>query len=152
MQRAYHRWHARHLGRDMELLVFGTGGVPTIVFPTSMGAFYDYEDRGMVKAIEDKINRGAVQLFCVSTIDTESFYAKDRPARARLDWYLAYERYLLEDVVPLVVQTNGSTSIALTGCSFGAYHSFVMALRHPAIFTACTPMGGAFDITQFLDG
>jgi esterase/lipase superfamily enzyme len=152
MQRAYHRWHAHRLGREMELLVFGTGGAPMIVFPTSMGTFYDYEDRGMVNAVEDKINRGIVQLFCVSTVDTESFYAKDRPPRARLERYLAYERYLVEDVVPFVVHTNGSTSIGLTGCSFGAYHAFVMALRHPAIFTSSIPMGGAFDITQFLDG
>ena len=27
-----------------------------------------------------------------------------------------------------------------------------MALRHPDIFTSCITMGGAFDITQFLDG
>jgi len=32
----------------MELLVFGHAGVPMIVFPTSMGRFFEYSDRGMI--------------------------------------------------------------------------------------------------------
>ena len=152
MLRAYHRWRSRQLDRDMDLLVFGHAGAPMIVFPTSMGAFFEYEDRGMVGVLSGKINHGALQLFCVSTVDSESFYAKDRHPRARLDRYLAYERYLLEDVVPFVQQASGSPVAGVTGCSFGAYHAFTMALRHPDRFTTCIPMGGAFDIGRFLDG
>ena len=136
----------------MELLVFGHGGQPMIVFPTSMGAFFEYEDRGMIAAVADKIEHGALQLICVSTLDTETFYAKDRHPRARIDRYLAYERYLLEDVVPFVKQLSGWHTSGVTGCSFGAYHAFTMALRHPDIFTSCVPMGGAFTIARFLDG
>ena len=136
----------------MELLVFGHGGQPMIVFPTSMGAFFEYEDRGMVAAVADKIEYGALQLFCVSTIDTETFYARDRHPRARIERYLAYERYLLEDVVPLVKQLSGWQTAGVTGCSFGAYHAFTMALRHPDTFTSCIAMGGAFSTTRFLDG
>jgi len=152
MQRAYHRWHARQLNRDMELLVFGHAGAPVIVFPTSMGAFFEYEDRSMIGALQDKLDRGIMQLFCVSTLDSETFYARDRPPRARLDRYLAYERYLLEDVMPLVSVVNGSQTAGVTGCSFGAYHAFTMALRHPDRFTSCITMGGAFNIERFLDG
>ncbi len=136
----------------MELLIFGHGGRPMIVFPTSMGAFFDYEDRGMVDAIAGKLETGILQLFCVSTVDAESFYDASRPPRARLDRYLAYERYLLDDVASFVTATNGSATAGLTGCSFGAYHALTMALRHPDRFTTCIAMGGAFDITRFLDG
>ena len=60
----------------METVVFGHGGTPYIVFPTSMGAFFEYEDRGMIGALAEKLEHGAVQLFCVSSVDSESFYAK----------------------------------------------------------------------------
>jgi esterase/lipase superfamily enzyme len=123
-----------------------------IVFPTSCGAFFDYEDRGMVAAVEDKIEGGLLQLICATTVDAETFYARDRPPRARLDRYLAYERYLLADLVPFVKRATGSGTMGLTGCSFGAYHSFTMALRHPDVFTSCITMGGAYDIARFLDG
>lgn len=136
----------------MELLSYGHAGAPYVVFPTSMGAFHEYEDSGVVGALADKIDGGALRLVCVSTVDAESFYARDRHPRVRLDRYLAWERYLLEDVVPFVRQWSGYPTMGVTGCSFGAYHAFTMALRHPDVFTACVTMGGAFDITRFLDG
>ena len=136
----------------MDLLRFGHAGRPMLVFPTSLGSFHEYEDRGMVWALADKLEHGVLQLVCVSTVDAESFYAKDRPPRARLDRYLAYERFLLDDIVSFVRTTCGSETMGVTGCSFGAYHAFTMALRHPDVFTSCITMGGAFDIGRFLDG
>jgi esterase/lipase superfamily enzyme len=152
MRREHHRWWSQDLDRNMDLLVFGHGGSPVIVFPTSMGAFFEYEDRGMVGALADKLETGALQLFCISTVDSECFYARDRHPRARLDRYLAFERYLLGDVTGFIRSVNGHSTMGVTGCSFGAYHSFTMALRHPDVFTSCITMGGAFDITRFLDG
>ena len=136
----------------MELLVFGHGGMPFIVFPSSMGAFFEFEDRGMVQAVAEKLDRGWLQLVCVSSVDSESWYAKRQHPRQRIDRHLQYESYLLTDVVPLIRQINPSPAIGVTGCSFGAYHAMTLALRHPYTFTSCVTMGGAYDITQFLDG
>ena len=61
MNREYHRWHSPALGREMELLVFGQGGARMLAFPTSMGRFYDWEDRGMVGALAAHA-RGATEL------------------------------------------------------------------------------------------
>ncbi len=141
MHRSYHRWHSQQLGREMELLLFGHGGSPYIVFPTSMGAFFEFEDRGMIDTLADKLERGALQLFCVTTLDSETFYGKHLHPRARIDRYLQYERYLVEDVVPFVRRANGQPSAGVTGCSFGAYHALTMALRHPDTFTSCITHG-----------
>ena len=146
------RWYAKPLHRDMETLRFGHAGPVTIVFPTSMGAFFEYEDRGMVGALADKLDAGHMQLLCISTVDTESFYAKSMHPRARIDRYLQFEQYLVNDVMGLVQHIGGGTTAGVTGCSFGAYHAFTMALRHPDKFHSCITMGGAFDITRFLDG
>jgi esterase/lipase superfamily enzyme len=152
MQREHHRWYARDLGRDMDLIRHGHAGWPMLVFPTSMGSVFEYEDRGMVHALADKIDAGQLQLMLLTTLDGETFYARDRAPRGRIDRYLAYERYLLGDVVSFVKAVAGGPTMGLTGCSFGAYHAFTMALRHPDVFTSCITMGGAFDITRFLDG
>ena len=55
MNREYHKWFSPRLGREMELLVFGHSGMPVIVFPTSMGRFFDYENRGMIDAVRDQL-------------------------------------------------------------------------------------------------
>ena len=62
MNREYHRWHARQLGRDMELLVYGHAGPPFIVFPTSQGAFFEYEDGGVTGALAPKLSGGGLRL------------------------------------------------------------------------------------------
>jgi esterase/lipase superfamily enzyme len=136
----------------MELLVFGHAGPPMLVFPSSMGAFFEYEDRGMVGAVADKLGRGALQLFCVSSVDGESWYNRRVHPRDRVRRHLQYEDYILGEVVPLVHHLNHHGAIGVTGCSFGAYHAMVIALRQPYTFTWCVTMSGAFDITQFLDG
>jgi esterase/lipase superfamily enzyme len=152
MTRDYHRWYSRSLGRDMELLIFGHGGAPVIVFPSSMGAFFEYEDRGMVDALRQKLDAGWLQLYCVASVDRESWYNERAHPRQRVERHLQYEAYILGDVVPLVRQLNRAPGIGVTGCSFGAYHAMAMALRHPWTFTSCITMSGAFDISQFLDG
>jgi esterase/lipase superfamily enzyme len=154
MKREYHKWFSRELGRDMEMLTFGHDGVPVIVFPTSQGRFYEFEDRGMVGAIADKIEGGHVQLFCVDSVDGESWYNRGVPPRWRIARQVQYENYVLREVVPFVRGWNQRPQLATLGCSFGGYHAVNMALRHPWVFTGCLSMSGAYDMKQlgFLGG
>src|SRR5688572_7128708 len=118
MHRHYHRWYSRSLDHDMDLLVFGHEGPPMLVFPSSMGAFFEYEDRGMIGAVADKLEHGALQLYCVSSVDSESWYNKHIHPRHRVRRHLQYEDYLVSDVVPLVHHLNPFGTIGVTGCSF----------------------------------
>jgi esterase/lipase superfamily enzyme len=151
MNREYLKWHSPALGRDMELLVFGHGGTPYLVFPTSMGRFFDYEGRGMIDAVHEKYERGEIQAFCVDSVDVESWYNKWVNPRERVLRHGRYERYLLDEVVPMIRQRN-TAPLGVTGCSFGGFHSVNFAFRHPELTAHCVSMGGAFDTKQFLDG
>ena len=135
----------------MDLLLFGHGGTPYIVFPTSMGAFHEYEDNGMVGALAEKLAHGHLQLFAVSSVDSESWYNKGAHPRHRVERALQYEAFIINEVVPLIQQRSGAP-IGVTGCSFGAYHALSIALRRPDLFRQCVAMGGAYDIRRFLDG
>src|SRR5690348_12983181 len=152
MNREYHKWYSPRLYRDMELMVFGHAGTPTIVFPTSQGRFYEYEDRGMVGALWHKLEHGHLQLFCVDSVDGESWYNRGVHPRQRLERHMTYEAYLLHEVLPLIRQKNRNLNLAVTGCSFGGYHAVNFALRHPDVVNLCYSMSGAFDIKQFMDG
>ncbi len=152
MNREYHAWHSPSLGRNMELLVFGHAGTATVVFPTSKGRFYDYEDRGMVDALRRPVAEGRVQLYCVDSVDAESWYNYDVPPRMRVTRHMAFEHYVLDEVLPFVAARNSSGRLAVTGCSFGGYHAMNLTLRHPDRVDACISLGGAFDIRQFIAG
>jgi esterase/lipase superfamily enzyme len=152
MNREYHKWHSTALDREMELLIFGRGGVAVLVFPTSGGRFYDFEDRGMVGAIAGKIEADQLHLFCVDSIDVESWYNSQVSPRHRIARHIQYEEYLLKEVVPLIRQKNQNARLLALGCSFGGYHAVNLALRHPDLFTGFLSLSGTFDLSGFLDG
>jgi len=152
LKREYHKWYSHRLGRDMELLIFGHSGVPILVFPTSGGRFFEFEDRGLVASIAHKIDNGEIQLFCVDSVDKESWYNRDVPPRWRIARHVQYEDYLLHEVVPLIRTQNWDSHLVALGCSFGGFHAANIAFRHPDIFTGLLSLSGAFDMSNFVQG
>ena len=152
MNREYHKGFSRELNREMEMLVFGHGGHPLIVFPTSLAPFFEWEDRRMIEPMGHMVDEGKVQVYLTASVDSESWYNRQIHPRDRVQRYLQYDRYLIHELLPYIRSRNQTPSLAVTGCSFGGYHALNFALRHPDCVTHCVSMGGAFDIHQFLDG
>jgi esterase/lipase superfamily enzyme len=154
MKRQYYKWFSSAPGRDMEMLVFGHEGLPVVVFPTSQGRFYEFEDCGMVGAIENKIEGRQVQLFCIDSVDGESWRDRDVPSPWRFARQVQYENYVLHEVVPFVRHRIRRPQLAAIGCGFGGYHAVNISLRHPDVFTGCLSMSGVYDLKSLwpLDG
>ena len=93
MHREHRRWYSPSLGKDMDLLVFGHAGARVLVFPTSMGRFFEWEDRGMIGALGEHLERGWLQLYCVDSVDAESWYAKWKHPADRARRHEAYDAY-----------------------------------------------------------
>ena len=132
----------------MELLVFGHSGAKVLVFPTREGRFYDYENWGLVHALRHSIECGHIRLFCVDGVDSESLYCRHVPPWTRVERHRQYERYILNEVVPLMWAENGSTALIAHGCSIGAYHAMNLALRHPSLFCKVVALSGRYDLTR----
>lgn len=152
MRRDYHNWYSTRLGHNMEMLVYGHAGSPLLVFPSSRGKFYEYENMGMIHAVAARIEAGKLQVFCVDSADGESWYNRSIHPHDRVMRHIAFENYILYEVVPLIKGVNGAQQITTTGCSLGAYHAFNFALRHPDLTWACVAMSGAFDMRSFMNG
>lgn len=152
MRREYHKWFSPTLSREMELLVFGHAGTPALIFPTSCGRFFDFEGQGIVATVAEKLDQGSLQLFCVDSIDSESWYNRRVAPRWRIVRHLQYEAYLLEEVLPFIRSLNSAPTLSTVGCSFGGYHAVNLALRHPALFHSVLSISGTFDPSDFLDG
>ena len=152
MKREYRKWWSPALERDMELLVFGQGGSPVLVFPTSMGRFFQWEDFKMIEHMAARIEEGWLQLWCVDSVDAESFYDKTRPAQARVQRHLQYERYIIDEVLPAVRNENQVDFLITVGASFGAFHALALATRRPGIVQKAIVLSGAYDCARWLDG
>lgn len=152
IDRAYHHWHSPALAQEMEMLVFGRAGARLLVFPTSMGRFFDWEDRGMVASLGEHLEKGWIQMFCVDSVDAQSWYAKTAAPHERAARHDAYDRYVLTEVVPFSLRVNPNPFLIVTGASFGAYHAANFSFRHPQLVGRMIGMSGFYDISRWTDG
>ena len=130
----------------MELLVFGAGGKPVIFFPTRTARFYDYENWRIMEAVKDKVEAKEIQVFCVDSVDIESFYS-DLPPQKKILRHLDYEKYILKEVIPFIRKRNKTKEMVSAGCSLGGYHAFNIALKHPQLFSKVVGMSSRYDLT-----
>lgn len=140
------------MGRDMELLVFGHSGTPILVFPSSMGRFHEWEDFKMIEALNFQISKGYNQVFCVDSVDKESFYNNAADPYVRIIRHRQYDSYIIDEVVPFIHSKNENRYLISTGASFGAYHALNVAMKYPQSFAKLVAMSGKYDIKGFLDG
>ena len=152
MIRQYDSWFSNSLQRQMEYLRFGDRGYPVIMFPTSMGSYHQYEDMNTVGYLADKVEAGYIQLFCVDSVDAESWYNESAHPAYRAARHVQYDAYLRDEMVPLIQRLSQRHDLGVYGCSFGAYHAANFAGRYPGIVTKAVCMSGLYDVHRFLDG
>ncbi|HEY6081969.1 MAG TPA: alpha/beta fold hydrolase [Chitinophagaceae bacterium] len=148
----YYKWHSPSIGRDFQMLVFGDRGIPLILFPTSMGTYYENKDRGMIDAAGWFIDNGIVKIYCPDSIDAESWYNQDVGPAIRAYNHTCYDNLILNEIAEKAVQETGAPKVAVAGCSFGGYHAANFAFRHPGRVSHLFSMSGAFDIRSRTDG
>ena len=154
MQREHHRWYTHRLGREMGINVYGHYGAPLVVFPTSGGDEHEYEGQGMVGALAHHIDGGRVKIFCVNSVNNQSWYDKQAPPGHRSYLQAMYDAYLAFEVAPFVHDHCRTPGLAITtsGSSFGAYHAANTLLKHPDLFRRCLALSGVYDLRRFMDG
>jgi esterase/lipase superfamily enzyme len=146
MQRVYNKWFSPALQRDMELLVFGHTGTPVLFFPTRTARFYDYENWRIIEALQSKIESGFLQVFCVDSVDIESFYSNLHPAD-KIKRHQQYEAYIINEVLPYIRYCNQAPGIISAGCSLGGYHAVNFAFKYPQHFIKVVSMSARYDLT-----
>lgn len=142
----YHSWYSHRLGRDMQLKKYGYGGKGILVFPSSGGAFYEYEDYGMIEACRGTIESGKATFFCVESNDAKAWLAAEHGQSSLETCYQhgVYEDYIRYEVLPFIRQHSAYYKIMTTGCSLGAYHAMNFLLKFPFDFDETIALSGIY--------
>jgi esterase/lipase superfamily enzyme len=152
MNREHHRWYSPLLNRDMDLLVFGYAGARALVFPTSRGKFYEWEDRRMFDVVGESLEKGWLQVVCVDSIDAESWYCDWAHPSGRAYRHAQYDGYLYNEVLPFMESRNSNPFLLTIGASFGGYHAMNFGLKHPDKVSRILALSGLYDIRRFTGG
>jgi esterase/lipase superfamily enzyme len=162
MEVVYHKAFSHNLGHDMEYKRYGYGGRPVVMFPTSRGRFFQYEDTGTIAALSPFIDSGRIQVWTLDSVDTESFFSHDPDLQNRIGRHEAYFRYVREEALPKIVSVTRAANAGLVpkplfaGCSMGAFHGANFVFRFPELASGVIALSGVYSTRDFfgpaLDG
>ena len=141
------------LGRNMNIMVYGSEGTPLIAFPCQDGMCDNWESFHMPDEIGEFIENGKIQLFCVDTVDRESWSDNAGNGAHRAWIQEQYYHYICDEAVPYIASLNGSDALPiLAGCSLGATHAAICFLRRPELFSGMIALSGCYDADFFWHG
>lgn len=151
MNQTSKKWRSPSLGRDMEVAVYGDSGTPILALPTRGQKCGQWEEYGMTEIISYQLEQGYNQLFCIDSIDEESFLNENIEPANRIVRHRQYESYVIEEIIPFIRKQNPIDYIIIAGVDLGGYHAVNLALKHPKEFGKAIGMSGIYDIRQFMD-
>lgn len=145
-------WHSPLLGRTMTLQLIGHAGARVLVFPTSMGTHAEWPDRRMHLVLQDHLDRGWIQLFCLDQPHHENWGSEAVGAGHRAWTHVQYYRYVQDEVLPFTAWKNPNPFVITTGASLGASHAMTFGLKYPESVGRIIGMSGLYDITRMTGG
>lgn len=134
------------------MLVYGHAGYPVIIFPTTMGRYYESKDFKLIESARWFLEQGLIQIYCPDSIDAHSWYNKSIHPADRVKNHNWYDQFILNEVVHNIRVEKGIPKVCVAGASFGGYHAANFAFRHPESVSHLFSMSGAFDVKSFMDG
>ena len=150
MKRELHTIHSDALGQDMSMIVYGEKGYPIVAFQTQDHTCESFEQDGLLEPLAEYVEGGQIQLFSVDNADQGSWsdLAGDKAKRAQRQE--DYFRFVTDELLPQVHKLNGSDLRPLAmGCSMGATHAALAALRRPDLFQGCLSLSGVYRASYF---
>ena len=138
------------IDRGMTIVQYGHDGRPVLVFPSEAGRAWDFENNGMLDAISNLINDGRVKLYCVDTLDVDTWADKGLPIEERALRHEVYTRWLTHHVVPHIYSdTSPAAELITLGCSLGAYHAVHFSMQRADLASLAIGLSGNYDASTW---
>jgi len=146
------KWYSPTLGKEFEMLVYGHYGTPVIVFPSTMGRFFESKDFKLIDSVAHLVEEGKVKIYCPDSVDALSWYNKKAHPADRVKNHIWYDKFIEEEIVDAIRSAYGIDKVVVAGASFGAFHAANFAFKHPEKVSHLFCMSGSFDVRSFMDG
>jgi esterase/lipase superfamily enzyme len=141
---------APSLGGSGAVIAYGHYGRPFLVFPSEQGRAWDFENNGMVEAVRPLLDAGRVKLYCVDSHDAATWANRDISQEERARRHGGYEYWILRQVLPFIhADCGGPLEVGTVGCSMGAFHALLFALRRADAFPIALGMSGSYDTSEW---
>src|SRR5213592_2194235 len=153
MERRSTSWHSPNLNMEMPLVAYGHAGQTLLMLPTAAADYLEYERFYLVDAIKPFIDAGRIRAYSINSVNRYSLLNEQMPTKLKAELLTRYDRYLVDEVLPLIRNENGADERPITtGASLGAFLAANEYFKHPDLFRGVIAMSGSYDIRSYLKG
>ncbi|MDQ3803033.1 MAG: alpha/beta hydrolase-fold protein [Acidobacteriota bacterium] len=152
MERRITSWHSPHLGMEMPIVAYGHAGYPLLMFPTAAADFLEYERFHLIDSIRPLVEAGRVRPYSINSVNRYALMNEQAPPPLKAELLSRYDRYITDEVLPLIRHETGGLAPLTTGASMGAYLSANTYFRHPDVVRGVVAMSGSYDVRAYFDG
>ena len=152
MERRTTSWHSPALGMEMPLVAYGHAGYPLLMFPTAAADFLEYERFYLVDSIKHHIEAGRLRAYSINSVNRYSLLNDKAPPHIKGELLTRYDRYITDEVLPLIRQESAGLAPITTGASLGATLAANAYFRHPDLCRGVIAMSGSYDVRSWFEG
>ncbi len=152
MRRDATSWFSHNLEMEMPLVAYGDRGFPLLMFPTAAADYLEYERFLLVDVIKPFIEAGLLRAYSVNSVNKYSLLNKEASPQWKAELLTRYDRYVMEEVLPLIRNECGEGAKPLTtGASLGAFLAANCYFKHSDNFRGTIAMSGSYNIYNYLE-
>lgn len=152
MRRETTSWFSHNLGMEMPLVAYGHAGPPLLMFPTAAADYLEHERFHLIDSIKYFLENGLIRAYSINSVNKYSLLARGSHPAWKVEMLSRYDRYLTEEVLPLIRNECGPDARPLTtGASLGAYLAANMYFKHSDLYRGTIAMSGSYDIHNYLE-
>ncbi|GHB78460.1 esterase family protein [Persicitalea jodogahamensis] len=153
MQREIVEWHSPSLNKKMRIAVYGHYGTALLMVPTAASDHLEYENFGLIDSIRPHMDSGKVKLFCVESINGESWLNPFMSGCEQAARYQDYNDYIIREVIPFIsASTSPETPVIGCGISMGALQAANLFFKHPDLIQGVLALSGCYDLSVYTNG
>jgi esterase/lipase superfamily enzyme len=141
------------MGQDLNIVRWGTFGVPVLIFPTAGGDYEEIERFHLVSALDGLLTAGRIKVYSVDSVNGRTFLTSSN--HRQIGWMMtAFDGAIRHEVVPAIRADCRSSNVEIltAGASIGAFNALEVLCRHPEVFAAALCVSGTYNLVRWLKG
>jgi esterase/lipase superfamily enzyme len=146
------RWYSDRLGREIDVVRWGTMGVPILIFPTAGGDAEEIERFLVIDTLAPFLEAGRIKVYSCDSIAGRAMLAGEGTPADRMRLMDRFLDFIGHELVPAIRTDCASADIDIVACgsSIGAFNALATICRFPQDFSHALCMSGTYDLERFL--
>jgi len=149
-----YRWFSPNVEQEVQLVRWGTYGVPVMLFPTAGGDAEEVERFHLVGVLMPLIESGRIKVYSIDSIAGRAWISRQHSAEYCSLLQNRFDKLVIDEIVPRIREDCQSPDIEIiaAGASIGAFNAVASICRHPDAFRLAIAMSGTYDLSKYLEG